>query len=67
MARALSSDPRNSMTGTGPYPEGFRLEVEANSIAGGLACSGNNPTPINDGTPNSVAGYRSGQCAAAGF
>jgi hypothetical protein len=44
------------------------MEILANSIKGGLSCSGNSPTPTNvaDGTlfePNTVTGSRSGQCA----
>jgi hypothetical protein len=44
------------------------IEILANSIHGGLACSGNSPTPTNvaDGAlfePNTVTGPRTGQCA----
>lgn len=42
---------------------GTAPEVEKNSITGGLSCSGNSPSPTNDGLPNTVGGGRSGQCA----
>jgi hypothetical protein len=54
-------------TGTGPFPEDSRPEIEANSISGHLSCSGNAPTATNDGHPNSVAGSRNGECGAPGF
>ncbi|MFJ8582812.1 hypothetical protein ACIRG9_30480, partial [Micromonospora sp. NPDC093277] len=37
--------------------------VAANTISGQLACSGNNPAPVNESRPNSVKGSASGQCA----
>ncbi|MFJ9711275.1 Ig-like domain-containing protein [Streptomyces sp. NPDC101234] len=50
-------------TGTGPFPEDSRAEIESNTIGGSLICSGNVPPPTNDGHPNSVTGARQGQCA----
>ncbi|MFJ9482909.1 Ig-like domain-containing protein [Streptomyces mirabilis] len=50
-------------TGSGPFPEDSRAEVEGNTIGGSLICSGNVPAPTNDGHPNSVAGARQGQCS----
>ncbi len=50
-------------TGTGPFPEDTRAEIESNTIGGSLACSGNTPPPTNDGHPNTVTGPRLGQCA----
>jgi hypothetical protein len=39
-------------------------KVGGNTIAGNLACSGNSPAVTNGGSPNSVSGNRSGECAA---
>ncbi|GAB7184733.1 hypothetical protein ATKI12_4564 [Kitasatospora sp. Ki12] len=50
-------------TGTGPFPEDTRTEIEGNTIGGALLCSGNNPAPTNDGHPNTVSGQRLGQCS----
>jgi hypothetical protein len=50
--------------GTGPGADDVAPEIEGNSIGGGLSCSGNTPAPINDSTPNTVTGARSGQCAS---
>ncbi|MFF9646633.1 Ig-like domain-containing protein [Kitasatospora aureofaciens] len=50
-------------TGTGPFPEDNRPEIEGNTIAGSLACFGNTPPPTNDGHPNTVTGVRTGQCS----
>ncbi len=50
-------------TGTGPFPEDTRAEIEGNTIGRSLICSGNVPAPTNDGNPNSVAGARQGQCS----
>jgi hypothetical protein len=36
--------------------------VGANTISGGLFCSANTNTVINDGSPNTVTGSRTGQC-----
>ena len=36
--------------------------IAGNLIIGPLACSGNNPAPVNHGAPNLVIGPRSGQC-----
>lgn len=37
--------------------------LSSNTVAGPLACSGNVPAPTDDGTPNTVTGPRTGQCA----
>ncbi|MEU8925634.1 Ig-like domain-containing protein [Kitasatospora sp. NPDC048545] len=50
-------------TGTGPFPEDDRAEIEGNTILGSLSCSGNVPPPTNGGHPNTVTGIRTGQCA----
>ncbi|MGV4988938.1 FG-GAP-like repeat-containing protein [Streptomyces sp. NRAIS3] len=50
--------------GTGPFPEDDRPEIEGNTIGGSLLCSGNTPSPTNDGHPNTVSGARMGQCTA---
>jgi hypothetical protein len=50
-------------SGTGPFAEDSRAEIEHNVIRGALVCSGNVPAPTNDGQPNTVTGARSGQCA----
>ncbi|MER7757761.1 Ig-like domain repeat protein [Kitasatospora sp. NPDC097643] len=50
-------------TGTGPFPEDSRAEIEGNTIGGSLSCSGNTPPPTNDGHPNTVTGPRLGQCS----
>lgn len=39
------------------------IVVSGNQIAGPLSCTGNTPPPVNTGTPNTVSGPRSGQCA----
>jgi hypothetical protein len=41
--------------------------VEANTIWGGLNCSGDAPAAVNNGQPNTVSGRRYGECGAAGF
>jgi hypothetical protein len=46
---------------------GGPIVVGANTVSGGLACSGNNPAPVNGGQSNNVSGTRSGQCGAANF
>ncbi|MEU9040631.1 Ig-like domain repeat protein [Kitasatospora sp. NPDC048343] len=50
-------------TGTGPFPEDTRAEIESNTIGGMLSCAGNTPPPTNDGHPNTVTGPRLGQCS----
>ncbi|WP_188309909.1 Ig-like domain-containing protein [Streptomyces sp. CBMA123] len=50
-------------SGTGPFPEDNRPEIEGNTIGGSLACFGNTPPPTNDGHPNTVTGARAGQCS----
>ncbi|HEX6360528.1 ExeM/NucH family extracellular endonuclease [Actinophytocola sp.] len=37
--------------------------IAGNTVAGPLACSGNNPAPGNDGKKNTVSGPKFGQCA----
>jgi hypothetical protein len=37
--------------------------ISANSIDGRLACTGNDPAPVNNGLTNSVTGQKSGQCS----
>jgi arabinogalactan endo-1,4-beta-galactosidase len=37
--------------------------IAGNTVTGPLSCSGNKPAPANAGSPNSVLGPRSGQCA----
>jgi 5'-nucleotidase len=37
--------------------------IAGNTIAGPLACSGNNPAPGNDSRKNTVSGPKFGQCA----
>jgi hypothetical protein len=49
--------------GTGPFPEDTQAEIEANHL-GGLACTGNTPTPTSEGDLNVITGSRTGQCAA---
>ncbi|WP_117212000.1 hypothetical protein [Allorhizocola rhizosphaerae] len=39
------------------------IEVVSNMIAGPLQCTGNSPSPADNGLPNSVVGPASGQCA----
>jgi VCBS repeat-containing protein len=51
-------------SGGGPLPNDTAPELEANYIAGALACSSNNPAPVDHGQKNTVRGARSGQCAA---
>jgi hypothetical protein len=47
---------RDNVTGSAP------IAVSGNTIVGPLACSGNQPPPVNDGHPNTVNGPVSGQC-----
>jgi len=42
-------------------------ELEGNLVHAFLICSGNTPAPTNDGQPNTVGGFRTGQCAASSF
>jgi hypothetical protein len=37
--------------------------IAGNVITGSLACSGNDPAPVNNGEPNVVLGPKTGQCA----
>jgi hypothetical protein len=48
---------------TGPSGPESQPEVEGNTVAGHLACSGNDPSITNGGIPNSVTGAETGQCA----
>jgi len=38
------------------------IVIAGNTVVGPLACSGNQPPPVNDGQRNMVSGPRSGQC-----
>ncbi len=49
-------------SGTGPFPEDSRAEIEGNTIGGDQESSGNVPAPSNDGQPNTATGTRTGQC-----
>ena len=53
--------------GGGPFPEDAAPELEANTIGGSLACSGDHPAATDDGQPNAVDGTRFGECAGRGF
>ncbi|MEV0610950.1 S8 family serine peptidase [Polymorphospora rubra] len=46
----------NSRTGTIP------TVVSGNRIKGPLSCAANEPSPVNNGQPNTVSGPRTGQC-----
>ena len=48
-------------SGVGPFPEDAAPEIEANQLTSIISCSGNTPTPTNDGQPN-TGGTRAGQC-----
>ncbi|HVM01164.1 MAG TPA: choice-of-anchor D domain-containing protein [Acidimicrobiales bacterium] len=48
-----------TFTGNGPG----NTVIKANTILGALACSGNDPAPLNASQPN-TAGSKSGQCTA---
>jgi hypothetical protein len=52
----------NTAPGSPLPPVEQSIEIEANTISGNLACSGNVPPPTNDGRPNTVHGLTSGQC-----
>jgi hypothetical protein len=43
---------------TAPTP----IVVAGNTVVGPLACTGNEPPPVNNGQPNTVIGPVSGQC-----
>ena len=51
-------------TGHGPAIEDVGTEIEANTIGGALACSGNTPVATNGGQPNTVSGAESGECSS---
>lgn len=53
----------NDSSGTGPDEETTTSEIEANTIGGSLSCTGNTPSPTNDGHPNKLNGPAAGQCA----
>jgi hypothetical protein len=42
-------------------------EIEANTIGGNLACSGNSPAASDDGRSNSIGGRGIGECSRPGF
>ena len=46
----------NNNTTPGP------IVVSDNLVVGLLACSGNEPPPVNDGKKNTIVGVASGQC-----
>jgi hypothetical protein len=46
-----------------PPENAAATEIEANLVFGFLACTGNTPPPTNDGRPNTVVGFRTGQCS----
>jgi hypothetical protein len=53
-------------TGSGPtWQDSTTPEIEGNTISSSLSCTTNTPTPINDGSPNSVSGPRSGTCTGS--
>jgi hypothetical protein len=54
-------------TGSGPLPDDAGAVIEANTIGGGLACSGNTPMASDNHQPNTVYGTRSGECSASTF
>jgi hypothetical protein len=43
---------------TGPTP----IVVAANAVGGSLACTDNQPPPVDNGLPNTVSGSATGQC-----
>jgi hypothetical protein len=43
---------------TAPTP----IVIAANTVVGSLACDGNQPSPVNNGRPNTVSVSASGQC-----
>jgi hypothetical protein len=51
------------VTLTGSATGDTLIVVSDNRITGGLACADNQPSPVDHGTPNSVTGPRTGQCA----
>ena len=52
--------------GGGPTAEDAKPEIEGNHVSS-LACSGNNPAPIDGGKVNTATGSKTGQCAGSGF
>jgi len=42
-------------------------ELEGDTIAGLLSCTGNSPSPIDDNQPDTSSGQAIGQCAGPGF
>lgn len=56
--------PGNTIAGTTSLTsnKGGSKIVGANKIGGHLICSGNVPSPTNNGQPNTVTGYRTGDC-----
>ena len=53
--------------GAGPAPNHSSPEVEANTIGGNLACTGNSPVASDDGRTNGVDGRKIGECSVPGF
>lgn len=43
------------------------VRISGNVMGDALSCAGNLPAPINQDSPNTVAGVRSGQCSAQNF
>jgi len=56
-----------SNTGAGPAPDHTSPQIEANTIHGGLACTGDTPVMSDDERSNSVVGHRGGECLALDF
>ena len=51
----------------GAGPEPASPEIEANTIIGVLACSGDSPVVSDNNRPNSVSSKRAGECAPPSF
>lgn len=47
-----------AVNGSGPW----NTVLRANTVMGTLACTANDPAPVNGGQPN-TAGAKTGQCA----
>jgi acetyltransferase-like isoleucine patch superfamily enzyme len=54
-------------SGPGANPDDVHPEIEANTIYGGLICSGDSPNAVDDAQRNTVSGARAGECGAPGF
>jgi hypothetical protein len=55
----LAGPVRLTGNATGATP----IVVTDNDVLGLLACTGNDPAPVNYGRPNSITGAATGQCA----